>query len=92
LSAALDHRGLLLVCAQILILMKYFRLIPFLAAAFCFGLPLHAELVDGIKAVVNRGVVTLAEVDDFAAPAAKRCGRNMPASRICSAKTGRRAQ
>ena len=51
--------------------MKYFRLIPFLAAAFCFGLPLHAELVDGIKAVVNRGVVTLAEVEDFAAPAAQ---------------------
>jgi parvulin-like peptidyl-prolyl isomerase len=32
---------------------------------------LHAELVDGIKAVVNRGVVTLAEVEDFAAPAAQ---------------------
>jgi parvulin-like peptidyl-prolyl isomerase len=55
--------------------MKYFRLIPILAAAFCFGLPSRAELVDGIKAVVNSGVVTLAEVDDFAAPAAQALRR-----------------
>jgi peptidyl-prolyl cis-trans isomerase SurA len=55
--------------------MKYFRLIPILAAAFCLKLPLHAELVDGIKAVVNSGVVTFAEVEDFAAPAAQALRR-----------------
>ena len=55
--------------------MKYFRLIPILAAASCFNLPLHAELVDGIKAVVNSGVVTFAEVEDFAAPAAQALRR-----------------
>jgi parvulin-like peptidyl-prolyl isomerase len=55
--------------------MKFFRLIPILAAAFCFNLPLHAELVDGIKAVVNSGVVTFAEVEDFAAPAAQALRR-----------------
>jgi parvulin-like peptidyl-prolyl isomerase len=51
--------------------MKFFRFIPILAAAACFNLPLHAELVDGIKAVVNSGTVTFAEVEDFAAPAAQ---------------------
>jgi parvulin-like peptidyl-prolyl isomerase len=55
--------------------MKFFRLIPILAAAFCFSLPLHAELVDGIKAVVNSGVVTFAEVEEFAAPAAQALRR-----------------
>ena len=55
--------------------MKFFRFIPILAAAFCFNLPLHAELVDGIKAVVNNGVVTYAEVEDFAAPAAQALRR-----------------
>ena len=55
--------------------MKFFRLIPILAAAYCFNLPLHAELVDGIKAVVNSGVVTFAEVEDFAAPAAQALRR-----------------
>ena len=55
--------------------MKFFRLIPILAAAFCFKLPLQAELVDGIKAVVNSGVVTFAEVEDFAAPAAQALRR-----------------
>jgi parvulin-like peptidyl-prolyl isomerase len=55
--------------------MKLFRLIPILAAASCFSLPLHAELVDGIKAVVNSGVVTFAEVEDFAAPAVQTLRR-----------------
>jgi len=57
-----------------------------LAAAFGFNLPLHAELVDAIKAVVNNGVVTYAEVEEFAAPAARRCSGNMPASWTCPAK------
>jgi len=55
--------------------MKFFRLISILAAALCFSLPLHAELVDGIKAVVNSEVVTFAEVEDFAAPAAQTLRR-----------------
>ena len=55
--------------------MKFFRLIPTVAAAFCFSLPLRAELVDGIKAVVNSGVVTFAEVEEFAAPAAQALRR-----------------
>ena len=36
---------------------------------FCFGLPLRAELADGILAVVNNAVITRAQVDDFIAPA-----------------------
>ena len=55
--------------------MKFFRFITILAAAFCFNLPLHAELVDAIKAVVNNGVVTYAEVEEFAAPAAQALRR-----------------
>ena len=69
----MTRRGLLLACAQIL--MKFFRFITILAAAFCFNLPLHAELVDAIKAVVNNGVVTYAEVEEFAAPAAQALQR-----------------
>ena len=56
--------------------MKFFRFIPFLAAAVCFNLPLHAELVDGVKAVVNSSVVTVAEVDDFIMPAAQALRRD----------------
>src|ERR1017187_3561067 len=51
--------------------MKFFRFITILSAAFGFNLPLHAELVDAIKAVVNNRVVTYAEVEEFAAPAAQ---------------------
>jgi len=40
-----------------------------LAAAFCFSLPLRAELVDAVKAVVSSGVVTYAEVEEFVIPA-----------------------
>ena len=69
----MTRAGLLLACA--LILMKFFRFIAILAAAFCFNLPLHAELVDAIKAVVNNGVVTYAEVEDFTMPAAEALRR-----------------
>ncbi|MFZ0826212.1 MAG: peptidylprolyl isomerase [Verrucomicrobiia bacterium] len=55
--------------------MKFFRFIPLLAAAVCFSLPLHAELVDGVKAVVSSGVVTIGEVDDFVMPAAQALHR-----------------
>ena len=56
--------------------MKFLRYITILAAAFGFILPLHAELVDAIKAVVNNGVVTYAEVEEFAAPAAQALQRD----------------
>ena len=46
-----------------------------LAAAVYFNLPLHAELVDGVKAVVSSDVVTIAEVDDFVVPAAQALRR-----------------
>jgi peptidyl-prolyl cis-trans isomerase SurA len=55
--------------------MKYFRFMAILSAAFCCNLPLRAELVDAIKAVVNKGVVTYAEVEEFAAPAAQALRR-----------------
>jgi parvulin-like peptidyl-prolyl isomerase len=55
--------------------MKFFRFIPMLAAAVCFSLPLRAELVDGVKAVVSSGVVTIAEVNDFVVPAAQALRR-----------------
>ena len=55
--------------------MKFFRFITVLSAAFYFNLPLHAELADAIKAVVNNGVVTYAEVEEFAAPAAQALRR-----------------
>jgi len=55
--------------------MNFFRFISILAAAFCFSLPLRAELVDAIKAVVNDGVVTHAEVEDFVVPAAQALQR-----------------
>jgi parvulin-like peptidyl-prolyl isomerase len=60
-------------CADFL--MKVFRLIPILAAASCFSLPLRAELVDGIKAVVNTAVITHMEVNDFTLPAAQALRR-----------------
>jgi parvulin-like peptidyl-prolyl isomerase len=60
-------------CADFL--MKFFRLIPILTAASCFILPLRAELVDGIKAVVNTAVITHMEVNDFTMPAAQALRR-----------------
>jgi parvulin-like peptidyl-prolyl isomerase len=47
-----------------------------LAAAVCFSLPLRAELVDGVKAVVSSSIVTIAEVDDFVIPAAQALRRD----------------
>ena len=55
--------------------MKFFRLFQLLAAGVGFSLPLRAELVDGVKAVVSSGVVTIAEVDDFVIPAAQALRR-----------------
>jgi len=56
--------------------MKSFHFIPMLAAAVCFSLPLRAELVDGVKAVVSSSIVTIAEVDDFVIPAAQALRRD----------------
>jgi parvulin-like peptidyl-prolyl isomerase len=55
--------------------MKFLRFITILAAAFCFNLPLHAELIDSITAVVSREVVTHAEVEEFVLPAAQALSR-----------------
>jgi len=55
--------------------MKFLRFIAMLSSAACFNLPLHAELVDAIKAVVNNGVVTYAEVEDFVTPAVQALQR-----------------
>ncbi len=56
--------------------MKFFHIIPLLAAAVGFSLPLRAELVDGVKAVVSSSIVTIAEVDDFVIPAAQALRRD----------------
>jgi len=48
--------------------MKLFRFIPTLAAVMGCGLPLRAELVDAVKAVVSSDVVTFAEVEEYAIP------------------------
>ena len=49
--------------------MKLFRFIAGLALVAGCNLPSHAELVDAMKAVVNQGVITYAQIEDFAAPA-----------------------
>ena len=36
---------------------------------FCSGLPLRAELADGILAIVNNSVITREQVADYVAPA-----------------------
>ena len=55
--------------------MKFFRFIPILAAVLGLNLPLRAELVDAIKAVVSSEVVTYAEVEEFIAPAGQALSR-----------------
>jgi len=57
------------------VLMKCSRFIPILLAVVSCALPLRAELVDAVKAVINDGVVTLAEVEDFTTPAAEALRR-----------------
>jgi peptidyl-prolyl cis-trans isomerase SurA len=48
---------------------KFFRFIPVLLTFFCPGLPLRAELADGILAIVNNSVITREQVVDYVAPA-----------------------
>ena len=49
--------------------MKLFRFIPVLLMVFCPGLPLRAELADGILAIVNNSVITREQVVEYVAPA-----------------------
>ena len=55
--------------------MKFFRLIPVLAAVV--GLPVwsRAEVADGIKAVVSEHAITYAEVEDYTRPAVEALRR-----------------
>ena len=55
--------------------MNWSRLIPAGAAAFCLVLPLHAELADGVKAIVNNTVITYGQVAEFTAPAVEALRR-----------------
>jgi len=56
-------------------LMKLSRFIAVLAVGLACRVPLRAEMVDGIKAVVSDNIVTYAEVGDFTAPAAEALHR-----------------
>src|SRR6516162_1406697 len=62
----LTRRRRLLDCRT---LMKFFRLVPVLLLGICPGPRLHAEMVDGILAVINDTVITRQQVEDYAAPA-----------------------
>ena len=42
------------------------------------NLPAHAELADGVKAVVNDAVITYSQVEEFTAPAAEALRRQYP--------------
>jgi len=48
---------------------KFFRFIPVLLIFLGPGLPLRAELADGILAIVNNSVITREQVVDYVAPA-----------------------
>lgn len=50
--------------------MKIARIIPVLAAIGGLGWPLHAELADGVVAIVNDTVITMSQVHDITAPVA----------------------
>ncbi len=57
-------------------LMKFFRLISMVARLALFtGRSLHAELADGVKAVVNDSVITYSQVEEYTAPAAEALRR-----------------
>jgi parvulin-like peptidyl-prolyl isomerase len=55
--------------------MKSLRLILFLAVAIFLAPPSRAELVDGVKAIVNDTVITFAQVQDYTALAAESLQR-----------------
>ena len=58
--------------------MKFFRFIAIFALASGLNLPAHAELADGVKAVVNDAVITYSQVEEFTAPAAEALRRQYP--------------
>jgi peptidyl-prolyl cis-trans isomerase SurA len=60
--------------------MKFFRLIAIFVAVAGAGLPLRAELADGVKAIVSDSVITLSQVEDYTAPAAEALHRQYPDS------------
>ena len=45
----------------------------------CLGLPLRAELADGVKAIVNNTVITYEQVEEFTAPAVEALRRQYTA-------------
>jgi parvulin-like peptidyl-prolyl isomerase len=55
--------------------MKLFRLIPVFALAFCANLPLRADLVDGVVAIVDDTAITRGELYDFTQPAVETLRR-----------------
>src|SRR5271170_4148302 len=48
--------------------MKFLRFIPIMAAAVCAPVLAHADVVDGIEAVVADKVITFAQVEDYTRP------------------------
>ena len=55
--------------------MRVFRLILAASAVGGFGISLHAQLVDGIKAIVHDSVISYQEVEAFTAPFAEQLER-----------------
>ena len=55
--------------------MRLFRLIPVFALAFCASLPLRADLVDGVVAIVNDTAITRGQLYDFTQPAVEALRR-----------------
>jgi peptidyl-prolyl cis-trans isomerase SurA len=59
--------------------MKLLRYLPVLAVAICVPAFSHADVADGIKAVVNDRAITYAEVEDYARDAANALRQQYPA-------------
>jgi peptidyl-prolyl cis-trans isomerase SurA len=55
--------------------MKFARLFLFFAVPFFLAPPAHADVADGVKAIVNDTVITYAQVQDFIEPAAQSLQR-----------------
>ena len=67
-----------MVANMLMDLMKFSRFILIFALTASLGLPLRAELADGVKAVVNDSVITYSQVEEFTAPAAEALRREYP--------------
>ena len=55
--------------------MKFARLILFFSLPLFLAPPAHADVADGVKAIVNDAVITYAQVQDFIEPAAQSLQR-----------------